>query len=182
MDVIETAQRNRLGSARWMIARHRIARVMAVGRFLIPAALLGAMSAWHSMTQAFVAIQAGTPGVAGWSLALLYSLGLTLISLLDARSRLQDYKRAKDLFYENGFNPRIPRIFIHSRCQRDAVRTAARDLGLADELDRYYHDLGYRWYHILPDFVFRRPAVIFSVRYWQKTLFEPAYTSLYFFW
>ncbi len=110
------------------------------------------------------------------------SVMVAIFAILDVRSRYQDYKRAKDLFFENGFHPRIARLFIHSRCQRDAIRVAARDLGLAGELARFYSDMGYQWFHILPDFIFKRPYILFSRRYWQKTLFESYYRSRYFFW
>lgn len=127
-------------------------------------------------------------GLGQWDGVLIYvflaaaSAALLIFAQLDAFSRFQNYKKAKDMFYENGFKPRIADLFIHSRCQRDAVKVAARDLGFLDPLCLYYQTLGYRWFHLLPDALFLKPLVFFSRRYWLRTLFEKKYTSKYFPW
>ncbi len=112
----------------------------------------------------------------------VYGLVLIFFSQMDAKSRFQNYKQAKDLLYENGFQTRIIRLFCASRCQRDALRVAAADLGMLQELDAHYNMLGYRWFHVIPDFVFSRPTVFFTPRYWQRTLFEKPYQLKYFLW
>lgn len=112
----------------------------------------------------------------------LCGIALIIFSQMDAKSRFQNYKQVKDLLYENGFQPRIINLFCISRCQRDAIRVAAIDLKMNQELDAYYKKLGYRWFHVVPDFVFSRPRLFFSWRYWQKTLFEKSYTQKYFLW
>ena len=105
---------------------------------------------------------------------------MPIFAILDARSRFQDYKKAKDLFFKNGFNPKIANLFIHSKCQRDAALVAAGDLGVGPDLKRYYKKKGYRWYHILPDFTFKRPGIYFTITYWKATLFASNYKSEYF--
>lgn len=112
----------------------------------------------------------------------VYGLILILFSQADAKARFQNYKQAKDLLYENGFDERIVKLFCISRCQRDAVRVAAYDLGMAEAFDSCLKSKGYRWYHLLPDFIFRRPQLLFTVNYWQKTLFAKTYHSRYFLW
>ena len=107
---------------------------------------------------------------------------MVVVALLDTRSRFQDFKRAKDLFFENGFKPRIAKLYIHSKCQRDAARVAAKDLGLLEQLNSFYQNQGYHWYHIFPDFIIKKPWIVFSRRFWRKTLFEPQYTSTHFLW
>jgi len=114
--------------------------------------------------------------IAGYWLVLLF------FAQLDAYSRYQNYKKAKDLFHENGFKTRIANLFINSHCQRYAVKVAAEDLGLLKELCRYYHQKGYKWFHILPDFIFYNPLIVFTRKYWTRTLFEKRYKSKYFFW
>ncbi|SMC91707.1 hypothetical protein SAMN02746065_11513 [Desulfocicer vacuolatum DSM 3385] len=111
-----------------------------------------------------------------------YGAVLPVFAQLDVFSRYQNYKKAKDLFHENGFKPRIANLYAASRCQRDAVKIAAQDLGLLREISSHYEQLGYRWYHILPDFLRSNPQIFLSRRYWQKTLFEKTYTSKYFLW
>ena len=115
-------------------------------------------------------------------LSSLGSLLLLLFSQADARSRFQNYKQAKDLLYENGFDQRIIRLFTGSRCQRDAVRVAACDLGMGRQINAYFHAQGFRFYHLLPGFIFKRPGLLLTRKYWQKTLFENTYTSKYFLW
>ncbi|MCF6248104.1 MAG: hypothetical protein L3J69_12185, partial [Desulfobacula sp.] len=112
----------------------------------------------------------------------VYGLILVFFSQMDARSRFQNYKQAKDLLHENGFQPRIIRLFCASRCQRDALRVAAKDLGMVQQLDVYYKKLGYRWFHVMPDFIFSRPTLFLTRRYWQRTLFEKSYQLKYFLW
>jgi len=115
-------------------------------------------------------------GIAG------YGLVLPFFAQLDAASRYQDYKKVKDLLYETGFKPRVVQLFMNSRCQRDAVKVAARDLGLTQVLIVYYKTKGYAWFHLLPEFVFKKPMVVFTKRYWQRTLFEQRYERKHFLW
>ncbi|MCP4020704.1 MAG: hypothetical protein GY729_02580 [Desulfobacteraceae bacterium] len=111
-----------------------------------------------------------------------YGFCLIIFAQMDAKSRFQNYKRIKDLLYEQGFKARIIKPFLGSRCQRDAVKVAAKDIGFSKKLDRHYRRLGYCWYHVLPDFVFFKPWIIFTRKYWLRTLFEKKYESKYFLW
>lgn len=112
----------------------------------------------------------------------LFGLGLIIFSQLDAYSRFQDYKLAKDLLFENGFRIRVARLFMASRCQRDALQVAAKDLGLITELNTFIEDMGYKWFHIIPEILFVRPLVLCSFRFWRKTLFAPYYQPKHFLW
>jgi len=112
----------------------------------------------------------------------VYGFTLPFFAELDARSRYQNYKAAKDAFYRHGFRTRIIDLFIISRCQRDAIAVAARDLGYLEKLEQYYYQQGYRWYHILPDFLFHTPSMLLTRSYWQKTLFVKNFKSRYFLW
>lgn len=168
----------------YFVMWNRILRLSAVGRNLFfSAALVSVLCFWVIDSDAFGWPKG--PGILSSALSGLlpyWGAGIIVLAFLDARSRFQDYKRAKDLFFRNGFKSRIARIYIHSKCQRDAARVAAKDLGLLEPLDYYYRSQGYQWYHILPDFIFQKPWIVFSIRYWRKTLFEPQYTSLHFLW
>lgn len=112
----------------------------------------------------------------------LGSAGMVTCSQLDARSRFQDYKKIKDLLYENGFDTRIISLYRFSRCQRDAVCAAAEDLGLLHPVKRYFQGCGYKKYHIIPEFLFSKPAVLFTSKFWRVTLFARTYSSRYFLW
>lgn len=169
---------------RHLILRKRLVRILVVGRLLFLAAGAGGLSCWRSWAVAIELSGAGEAMAlwAGHGLAGVGSAFLAAFALLDARSRFQDYKRAKDLFFENGIHPRTARLFIHSKCQRDAALAAARDLGLKERLAACHRASGYRWYHILPDALFKRPGILLTRRYWARTLLAPSYTSSIFSW
>lgn len=112
----------------------------------------------------------------------VWGVSLIFFSQMDALSRFQNYKLVKDLLFENGFRKRIVNLFISSRCQREAVKVAASDLGMSHELNAYYKSLKYQWFHVIPDRIYSHPDVLFTSRYWKQTFFATPYTSKYFFW
>ncbi len=109
-----------------------------------------------------------------------YGASLPFFSQLDARSRYQNYKLMKDKLYEHGFNTRIITPFTSSRCQRDAIKVAANDLGLGNQMNAYLKQIGFRYYHVLPRLVLRNPGLLVSKIYWEKTLFVRTYTMKHF--
>jgi hypothetical protein len=112
--------------------------------------------------------------------AILVLLGLyTLFTQLDARSRFQEYKKARDQLIRHGPDNRIFRSLSRSRCQRDAALAAARQLGYDRQCRRYFAAGGYRWFHLLPEFVSRQPAFLLSPAFLRATFFMPTYHSRY---
>ncbi|MFI5185540.1 MAG: hypothetical protein ACHQF0_02355 [Chitinophagales bacterium] len=109
------------------------------------------------------------------SIALSPAVGLPLFAQLDARSRYQNYKLIKDRLYVYGFQKRILKPFIKSRCQRDAIKAAADELGMRQLCNDYFKSFGYRWYHLLPDIVFDKPSILLTKNFWLTTLFEKNY-------
>ena len=114
--------------------------------------------------------------------ATSYFFTLIFFSQLDARSRYQNYKMMKDKFYEYGFDARLLRPFMYSRCQRDAIGVAAREFRFEGAWKNLIQTAGYRWYHLLPTMIVRRPLTLFTKSYWKKTLFVKTYRSKYFLW
>jgi hypothetical protein len=112
----------------------------------------------------------------------LHLFTLPFFSQLDAYSRFQNYKMAKDKLYQYGFDRRLLRPFVYSRCQRDAISVAVQEMKLDKEWKELKCDLGFRWYHILPHIIVRNPMVLFTRQYWNKTLFVKQYHSKYFLW
>jgi hypothetical protein len=100
---------------------------------------------------------------------------LSVLSQLDARSRYQNYKQLKDQLFRYGFDTRILRPVLKSRCQRDAALVAAQELGFGDLCCRHFKSCGYRWYHLVPDFVSQRPSFLLSKYFWRTTFFMPTY-------
>lgn len=115
----------------------------------------------------------------GW-LLLLWGSSLPVFAQLDARSRFQNYKLLKDLLHRYGFQFRFVRALRHSRCQRDAALTAAGMLGYSVDLKKYYSRCGYRWFHLLPDFIFTAPLYLFTRHFWMTTFFTRSYLSKYY--
>jgi hypothetical protein len=103
-----------------------------------------------------------------------------LFSQLDAFSRYQNFKKTRDQLHAYGFQKRIVKPLAKSNCQRLAAVIAARQIGVERETRRFYYDLGYRWYHVLPDFVNANPLFIFHPFFWKSTFFVKRYRSVYF--
>lgn len=122
-----------------------------------------------------------------WKLILFgyltgYFFSLLFFSQLDARSRYQNYKMAKDKLFEYGFDIRLLRPFVYSRCQRDAIMIAAIELNYSTEWKTMIYAFGFRWYHLLPHLVIKKPMILLTRDYWNKTLFVKFYQSKYFLW
>lgn len=114
--------------------------------------------------------------------ATSYFFSLIFFSQLDARSRFQNYKLVKDKFYEYGFDIRLLKPFMYSRCQRDAIHIAAKEFKFDRDWKELTRTSGFRWYHLLPTMIIRHPLILFTRSYWKKTLFVKAYYSKYFLW
>jgi hypothetical protein len=112
----------------------------------------------------------------------LYFSSLVLTTQFDAYSRYQNYKMAKDLMHQYGFKKSLIKIFSKSRCQRDAFAEAAKSLGYKKEIDNYFYNIGFRWYHILPVIILKKPTILLTKEYWISTLFVANYKSKYFYW
>lgn len=113
-------------------------------------------------------------------LPALTVLGLfAIFTQLDARSRFQEYKKLRDQLVRYGPDRRIFKSLSRSRCQRDAALAAARQLGYATICLNQFTRAGYRWYHLLPDFVRHYPSYLFSPAFLQATFFAPTYHARY---
>lgn len=111
-----------------------------------------------------------------------YFFSLLFFSQLDAFSRYQNYKMVKDKIYQYRFDHRILRPFIYSRCQRDAISIAAKELNHSKNWKLLIHKYGFRWYHLLPHLIVKNPLILFTKQFWLKTLFVKSYQSKYFLW
>jgi hypothetical protein len=106
---------------------------------------------------------------------IVFILSLPIFSQLDARSRYQNYKQIKDQIYIYGWDLRIFNPILKSRCQRDAAMVSAMELGYGKDCQKYFKANGYRWYHLIPDFVFKKPQFLFTKYFWRTTFFTPRY-------
>jgi len=109
---------------------------------------------------------------------LIFLMILPIMFQLDARSRFQNYKRVKDQFMNFGFDIRLLKPLLKSRCQRDAARAAADELGYGRNCREFYHFMGYRWYHLTPDFLFSNPRFLISRQFWKSTFFLSTYPNV----
>lgn len=98
-----------------------------------------------------------------------------LLAQLDARSRFQNYKLVKDQLCRFGFQERIVKPFIKSRCQRDAALRACVELGIGAPCMLFFGKYGYRWYHLFPDIILKNPSVIFNKTFLKTTFFVKTY-------
>lgn len=98
----------------------------------------------------------------------LFAWGVVLCQA-DAFSRYREFKRLRRLLLRYGFKPALFRLVAASRCQRDAALLAAREAGCRTQARRVFQDLGYRWYHILPDAIVANPLYFFHPRFLRST-------------
>ncbi|OQY42007.1 MAG: hypothetical protein B6240_14450 [Desulfobacteraceae bacterium 4572_87] len=52
---------------------------------------------------------------------------------------------------------------------------AAEELGYGERCRAYFRTCGYRWYHLVPDFVFQAPYYFLTRAFWRRTFFVPTY-------
>ncbi|TRZ41818.1 hypothetical protein [Robertkochia solimangrovi] len=114
-----------------------------------------------------------------WTICFLFSFVHIFLVLADGWSRYQNYKRAKDLFFEHGYRDKIARLYITSKCQRSAAIVAADELGIADQVKEYYKSQGVKWFHYVPYFMLNDPLFFFKNHFWSRTFLEGNYQAKY---
>lgn len=112
-----------------------------------------------------------------WLWCFLFSFVHIFLVIMDGWSRFQNYKRIKDQFYRFGFQSRIAEAYIVSSCQRRAVKVAAQELGLGQQVVDYYRSRDVKWYHFVPYFMLQDPWFFFKKAFWSRTFIEKHYTS-----
>jgi hypothetical protein len=110
----------------------------------------------------------------------LHFVSLPFFAQFDARSRFQNYKMVCDLFYKYGYRERFIKALKHSKCQREAAYIAAKNLSYKDEVKNFFYESGYRWYHLVPDFIWKHPGYLFSKHFWLTTFFTKTYIPKYY--
>ena len=106
-----------------------------------------------------------------WPLALMGSVGIPIF-MLDARSRVRDFRYAANHLQRGRSPERIAAIFRMSWCMRVACQSAAETVGddTADAIRNWYRGEGYRWYHFTPDGTFTRQTPFLQTLFWRITL------------
>lgn len=112
-----------------------------------------------------------------WLIIFICFLNMSILAELDAYSRFQNYKQIKDQIYINGYQHRLVKPMSKSSCQRSAAILAGTELGFENQIQSYFYKCGYRWYHVIPDFVFAHPLLFFTPYFWRTTFFAPNYQS-----
>jgi hypothetical protein len=108
---------------------------------------------------------------------LLPFSAMPIFAQLDARSRFQNYKLVKDHLFVYGFQEKILKPFVKSRCQRDAVLAAANELGMGPMCRAYFRIKRYKWFHLFPDVLFHQPKTLLTKNFWSTTFFTKTYHS-----
>ena len=161
---------------------HPIVSYFKVGRLLHGSLLLFILESWIYWVMLKRALDSGSGfWIAFWIGFFLFSFVHIFLVIMDGWSRFQDYKKAKDLFFEYGFRPRIAARFIGSKCQRNAALQAAVELGIAGKVTDYYQSRGVKWYHYIPYFMVKDPYFMIRKAFWQRTFLEKNYHPKYDF-
>ena len=111
-----------------------------------------------------------------WLTIFIIFFNMSILAELDGYSRFQNYKQVKDQIFLNGFQERQLKPLMTSSCQRGAALLAGTELGFYTEVKNFFYKNGYRWYHIIPDFVFNNPLFFFTNFFWRTTFFAPYYS------
>ncbi len=162
---------------------NRLVRFIKVGSFLHIIGLLGIVLFFICFKASlfYLAHQQLILGYI-WGLLALFFFTVPFFAEFDAYGRYQNYKQIKDSLFEMGYDRRLLKPFMHSKCQRDSVVVAAQDLNHDKEVEVFFHEMGYRSYHILPDTFNRNPLVLFSPVFWKQILFNEYYEFRNFYW
>lgn len=161
-EIISTGTRTRLAHAHQYLSAGILLHIITVAKLLVLLIMATVIEA---------------PGIKNTVLTILGLLAI--FTQLDARSRFQEYKKVRDHLVRFGPDRRIFQSLSHSRCQRDAALAAAGKLGHAAVCRNHFTAAGYRWYHLLPDFVSHHPRFLFSLAFIQATFFAPTYHARY---
>ena len=135
--------------------------------FLLSSAFTGALG-----KKSFEQFSAGNEVYGSlYAAGALASAGVAVLAELDALSRARQYKKLRKCFSKGCLSHTSMNNMLTSRCQRDTLTVAAADSGHGDEVRSYIRSKGYRWHHILPDFVLQRPGYVFTKDFWKKSFF-----------
>lgn len=157
--------------------RSRISAYFLAGKLLHLMTLVELVIVYF-IVQWLLRLETGSWVAEGFRLfGFVYFISLPVFAQLDARSRYQNYKQIRDQFILYGFDSRILKPVIKSRCQRDAAQLAATNTGYGKECHHLFRKAGYRWYHLFPDFVLTHPWFLLTRSFWRTTFFCPAYRS-----
>ncbi|MCM5663146.1 hypothetical protein [Galbibacter mesophilus] len=160
------------------IQPHPFVSYLRVGRLLYLSLVLFVLESWVYWKFLEAALQeASLIVILFWSWCFLFSFIHIYLVLMDGWSRYQNYKRAKDQFFEYGFKERIADTYIGSKCQRIAAEVAAEELGIKKELTDHYISKGVKWYHYIPYFMLREPLFLFKKSFWSRTFLEKNYEA-----
>lgn len=165
------------------VVYERILRYLKVGSFLHFMSVLSVVILFLSARIAFEFFQENLFMHSFlWGALALWALTIPFFSQFDAYGRYQNYKQIKDALFEMGYDARLIKPFMRSKCQRDATVVAGNDLGHETEIRDYFYSQGYRLYHILPDAFVKNPLVLFYSLFWKRILFTKRYELKNFYW
>lgn len=159
----------------------KVGNYMRVGYLLHGMAVFNAFACGLTLQYAWEQVTSTRP------VAFIFTLWLSsfffmivLLSQLDALSRYQNFKQVRDQLFQYGYQKRIVYPLAKSSCQRVAALMAGKQLRLHDQIKEQYRMMGYRWHHLLPDFVSTTPLFLFHPLFWKTTFLVKRYKSRYF--
>jgi len=114
-----------------------------------------------------------------WLFFFLFSFLHIFLVLMDSWSRFQNYKRMKDQLYRYGFQPKVANNYLVSKCQRQALKIACKELGFYKEYKRFLKLRAVKWHHFIPYFMMEDPLFMVKSHFWNRTFLEKHYTPKY---
>lgn len=91
---------------------------------------------------------------------------LAIIFFGDVVGRTMDYIKLRKLIKSGNYSlTSIVKIFRHSHCQRQTTLLAFRGQERRT-ISEAYKGLGYRWYHLLPDWTYNNKKILLTKKFW----------------
>lgn len=161
---------------------HPLVSYLRVGKLLYYALILFILESWiYWIFLKAALVKDSTWAIGFWLVCFLFSFVHIFLVIMDGWSRYQNYKRAKDQFYEYGFSKRISNLYIGSKCQRTAALVAAQELGIENKVSQHYKSKGVKCFHYVPYFMVKDPLFLFKEYFWKRTFMENNYQAKYDF-
>lgn len=166
---------DRRGSGQFQTMWHGI--VLELFRYLraapfphLTTVTISRLAIWAGGKAHCLLIQAEESWMVGvWMLLAVFLVWGAILCQADALSRYREFKRVRGILARYGFRPRVFGLLASSRCQRDAALLAARETGCRAQARRFFQEMGYRWYHILPDAIVANPLAFFHPWFLRST-------------
>jgi len=103
---------------------------------------------------------------------------LSVLGVLDAKSRYKDFKKIKHFFEQYGVREGYMRNLLGNPCLRGCLIHAGNVTGNGTKVRKFIKENGYTFFHILPDYLIQNPLFFVQKGFWKNA--KRFWTSAFF--